>query len=177
MPYSSVFRIWSWQAVCCPQCCRLVCRSQCWQIEEHLQHFCWSCSHCPCDHNACSPLHAFQLGPCQGNAHAISPCDSRIRDLKDYHTLIQPQCHLGRKSPGPANVCIAQPQSPQPLLHLCPHVCFPRQFIIKDDSYILTKFNLIFLMCHQIVPQNFIIIVFFPKYFSKFSKILLKIVF
>ncbi len=28
---------------------------------KHLQHFCWSCSNCPCDHNTWGPLQTFQL--------------------------------------------------------------------------------------------------------------------
>ncbi len=79
------------------------------------QFFCWKCSHCPCDHNTCGSPQAFQFRPCQSNVHSVPPCNSRICDLRDYHTFVQPQCHLQRKSPGPANKCIARPYSLQPL--------------------------------------------------------------
>ncbi len=86
--------------------------SKSWQIQEHLQHFGWCCSHCSCDHNTCNPLQTFKLVPSQNNVYSISQRDGHICDLRDCYTFIEPQCHLGRKSPGSAIKCIAQLPGP-----------------------------------------------------------------
>ncbi len=89
-----------------------------WQIQEHLLYFSWSCSHCPCDHNTCGPLLAFQLRSCRDNVHSVPPCDNRICDLSYSHTFIEPQCHSGQRYPHSANKCIAQQQNPLALSSL-----------------------------------------------------------
>ncbi len=66
------------------------------------------------------------MRPSAGFPAQTSPrqCPATYLILK-IHMFMHSQYHLGRKSPGPANNCIARLQSLYLHLHLCPHACFP----------------------------------------------------
>ncbi len=77
-----------------PSVCKLHHCSHCWKIQEHLQYFRWSCSHCPCDHYTCSFLQAFQLGPCQGNIHALDYLCSPLWTHYNNNSVCPPSLFL-----------------------------------------------------------------------------------
>ncbi len=71
----------------------------------------------------CGPTQVLQFRLCQVYVHSVPPCNSRIYDLRDYHTLVEPQCHFGQKSPSPVNNCLTRPHKAFSPLFTCAIIC------------------------------------------------------
>ncbi len=109
-----------------------------WQVQEHLQHFYWSCPHCFCDYKS-SPLRAVQFPSYRGSLPSIPTDYSCICDSGNYYSCLSLHGHLGCQSTGPTNQCLACQQSSAFFQRGSPQGL--STYIIQDDALIFDLFH------------------------------------
>ncbi len=90
-------------------------------------------SHCSCKYDACCSLWALQFYSRCGNFCSASLYHSCICYLWNYNMFTESQGHPECQAPGPAYEHIARTQGFYLFLHLILHMCFPHQFVIRDE--------------------------------------------